>query len=302
MFHSVAAERDARWIAPRNRVAPEAFEAQMRFLSRRRRVIDLDSFIEGAAAGREFPVGAVVLTFDDGYLDNLTVAAPILKRYKLPATLYLPTGYITRGENQWADVLYSAFRLRRSRFVEVSGQGRADLNVDRDRTGAYETLSQRLLTSGYSDRSQLLDDVVRQLDPESQPDRQTLNWSEVRGLAEDIPGFSIGVHTHDHLDLTSFSTSETQREMSQSIDCFESEMGYKPIHFSFPYGRSSGELLKQLPGLGLASAMTRAEPTETEMVDPFDLRRIEADSSMRLLPYWTSGAHPGLSLLLFGRS
>ena len=46
------------------------------------------------------------ITFDDGYRDNLTVAAPILEKYRLPATLFLATGYVERGETQWSDTLH----------------------------------------------------------------------------------------------------------------------------------------------------------------------------------------------------
>ena len=55
------------------------------------------------AAGRTPPAGTVCITFDDGYRDNLTVAAPILEKYRLPATLFLATGFVERGETQWSD-------------------------------------------------------------------------------------------------------------------------------------------------------------------------------------------------------
>ena len=78
-------------------VSVHAFESQMAYLARRRRVVSLDD----AAAGR-VPPGppAVALTFDDGYVSVLDHAAPLLQRYGFPAAVFVPTKWIGR-ENTW---------------------------------------------------------------------------------------------------------------------------------------------------------------------------------------------------------
>src|SRR5712692_3225333 len=105
MYHSIAADNVAESVDPPNRLPPGMFERQMAFLSEHRRVVALSHVVEEIAAGRSPAAGTVCITFDDGYLDNLTTAAPILDRHKLPATLFLATGYVERGEAQWADSL-----------------------------------------------------------------------------------------------------------------------------------------------------------------------------------------------------
>jgi peptidoglycan/xylan/chitin deacetylase (PgdA/CDA1 family) len=114
LYHSVPGARVAEWIDPANSMPPDLFEAQMRYLSRRRRVISMDELVEAIAAHRKLVLGTVVITFDDGYRDNLEVAAPILERYRLPATLYLATGAISEGR-LWIDELYAMF-CRRTRY------------------------------------------------------------------------------------------------------------------------------------------------------------------------------------------
>ena len=106
MYHSVAPDDAARYIEPGNRVDPRSFERQMAFLAAERRVLALSELMAEIAAGRTPPAGTVCITFDDGYRDHLTVAAPILERYRLPATLFLATGLVERGENQWSDTLH----------------------------------------------------------------------------------------------------------------------------------------------------------------------------------------------------
>lgn len=72
--------------------SPHLFERLCRFLSRNFSVCSLPRLAAKLASGR--PVGGLAaLTFDDGYLDNLTVAAPILKKYRLPATFFITSSF-----------------------------------------------------------------------------------------------------------------------------------------------------------------------------------------------------------------
>jgi peptidoglycan/xylan/chitin deacetylase (PgdA/CDA1 family) len=73
-------------------VSPTVFESQIEHLVENFNVIDLADFMAG-----KIPERAVILTFDDGYEDLYTTAAPVLKRYGLPSTVFMITGRI--GQN-----------------------------------------------------------------------------------------------------------------------------------------------------------------------------------------------------------
>src|SRR5829696_2659090 len=78
MYHSISHPSLCEWIDPANSNTAECFEAQMRFLSEHRSVVSMDALVQSVRAGDELPAQTVALTFDDGYRDNLLVAAPIL--------------------------------------------------------------------------------------------------------------------------------------------------------------------------------------------------------------------------------
>src|SRR3989338_10297031 len=81
-------------------VSPENFERHMEFLAQHHyRVISLDELIRGINNGKVFPRNTVVITFDDGYLDNYTNAFEILKRYQFPATIFVPSDDIDTKEH-----------------------------------------------------------------------------------------------------------------------------------------------------------------------------------------------------------
>jgi len=69
------------------------FEAFCRFFQRYFRVIPASEQVAGCRAGRDMG-GTMSITFDDGYLDNFEVAAPILRKLNLPATFFVTTGFV----------------------------------------------------------------------------------------------------------------------------------------------------------------------------------------------------------------
>ena len=102
-YHSVADRDHARWVDPRYHMTPKEFERQVKFFATRRSPVSLGRLVQALEEGRDLPPRSVVVTLDDGYRDHLTVAAPILAKHRIPATFFLPTGYVERAENQCLD-------------------------------------------------------------------------------------------------------------------------------------------------------------------------------------------------------
>lgn len=301
MYHSIAPDDVAESIDPPNRMSPALFEAQMAYLSKHRRVVPFSEVIEQIASGMSPPAGTVCITFDDGYLDNLTVAAPILERYKLPATLYLATGYVRRSEAQWADSLHSLFKWRTRNRLRVSclGPDAADLASAASRAAIRTTLHRHLLEATCRQRKQLLRDVERQLKPKNAAPRLTLNWEDVRELRRRYPFFEIGGHTREHIDLRKHHGDRARSEIDGCAEDLRRELGMTPLHFSFPYGRWCDESRRIVCVSGWQSAVgSNTSIRVDKLSDRFAIPRIEAPRSMTELRFKTSGAYPGaLSLL-----
>src|SRR5687768_2534006 len=85
------------------------FERQVRFLRRWANVVPLRPALADLVEGRPLPPRAVALTFDDGYLDNYTVASPILRAAGLPATFFLVPGFLSGTAQAWWEDLGWAF-------------------------------------------------------------------------------------------------------------------------------------------------------------------------------------------------
>ena len=123
MYHAVVRSTDRGRVDPRMAISVRAFERQMRFLSCHRRVISMSALVDQLKRGVRIAPGTVVITFDDGYRSLLDIVAPILHRYNLPAIAYLLTGYVSRGQSQFSDVLYAAFSFRSRHSLSLSDEG-----------------------------------------------------------------------------------------------------------------------------------------------------------------------------------
>ncbi len=304
MYHSVADGADRDWIDPSNDLDPGAFARQMEFLVASRRVVSMGGLVDSIVNGCDLPKSAVVLTFDDGYLNNARVVAPILKKLGLPATLYLPTRYIDGGETQWVDRLYVAFKARtRHSLSLVSPAVNVDISGSVEELAAVDLCRRFLLGASYLDRRRVLEEIEEQLRPDGVAPRTTMNWSEVRAMREENPGWEFGVHTVEHRDLSACDEVTARREIDESVAVFAREMGYAPQHFSFPYGRSTGVTRGMVCEAGLNSAVAaRPGGPGRSGEDAFWIGRVEAPRTLSRLKYRTSAAYPGIAGWIGGRA
>gem|GEM_PF-590460 len=297
MYHSVPPPELESAIAPSVRKRVEIFQRQIEFFSRHRRVVSMTELGDLLAGGRTAPRGTVVLTFDDGYLDTLRVAAPILAAAELPATLYLPTWYIDQAKPQWIDELWHMFRTKRSRRVETE-LGNRDASTERAAKHVMDELSSAMLEASLEERERLLSQARESLNPSERLPRLTMNWDEVRTLVREYPRFELGGHTVGHLDLRKWTGPVAATEITDCADTIERQTGTRPRHFSFPYGRwcSETKQMVQLAGYQTAVGAGRDVLLDNHS-DRWALPRVDGQTSVARLRFLTSGAYPRMPLV-----
>ena len=296
MYHSVAENNSAQWIDPRNHVMAYIFEKQMEFLSENKKVISLDDLVNAVLRGRPLDEESVVLTFDDGYLDNLHIAAPILDRLNLTATLFLPTNYIDRGETQWVDQVYTIFKHRSKLTLNLPGS-RTIFHLDHPEheNSAYKAVCTELIKADAVKRRSLLIDLQDQLQPEFTAPRLTMNWEEVRTLLSKHHCFQLGGHTQEHTDLTAASPKNAKKEIDFCAQRIKDETGITPRYFSFCYGRSNQNLRNMLAHTWIKAAFgdCNNSPAINDSTNIFNMSRVEAPSSIKNFDLITNSFNNG---------
>ena len=130
MYHRIAEERFDPWNLC---VTPENFSQQLEVLkSSGLNVMHLHELAASLSSGK-IPKRSVVLTFDDGYLDNLENGRPILERYGIPATVFVASGYLASEGEFWWDamerVLLTPGKLPETLEVEVDGERKSGIST-----------------------------------------------------------------------------------------------------------------------------------------------------------------------------
>jgi peptidoglycan/xylan/chitin deacetylase (PgdA/CDA1 family) len=270
-YHRVNDEGDPFLPAVPTRV----FEQQMRHVAGTYQVLPVEELAERAARGALPPLG-LAITFDDGYRDTLTHAAPILARHGLPATVFLATGFIGGGEVPWVDRLAVALKSTRQEVLRTPWGATFSLATPAERLAALERLLAYLKRLADEDCRRAVDALVARLRPSQEAAAKTLmlTWDDVhalRGL-----GFRLGAHTVNHPILTRVSLERAWTEILGSRTMIASACGEVPRAFAYPNGRPedySPAVTRLVQEAGFTCAATTRFGINTRATPPFELRR-----------------------------
>jgi peptidoglycan/xylan/chitin deacetylase (PgdA/CDA1 family) len=218
----------------------DAFEQQIAYLSRHFNILTMDDAI-ARLKSRTLPARSLVLTFDDGYRDNLTQAAPILAKYKAPATVFVATNGLETGI-LWNDKLTHAIEHSSAAEIslpEISVQ--LSLADQENRQLANSQLINQLKFLPQSERDRWVSEVLEQLAVEDYP-RLMLNPSELVDLRNH--GWQIGAHTHDHSILSCESDEDSAFQIRHSCQRLAEVLDEPVRYFAYPnglFGRDFGQ-------------------------------------------------------------
>lgn len=229
-YHRVLAGRDP--LLPDEPDAA-AFRAQMTALARLCSVLPLPEAARRLAAGT-LPARAACVTFDDGYANNLEVAAPILENLGLPATFFIAGGAVDRGI-MWNDLVIEAIR-RAPSALDCGPIGGEAVPLP-DGAARAAAVPQVLGSMKYRPLEERWTAAVAlyERNVEGPPPRLMMTREQVRDLAR--RGFDVGGHTVSHPILATLPADEARREIAGSWQWVREVTGVAPRSFAYPNGR-----------------------------------------------------------------
>ena len=289
MYHRVAPAGIDPW---RLLVTPEHFAEHLEVLRRTTTPLPLRRLVAEYASGR-LPERAVAITFDDGYVDNLTVAMPLLAAADIPATVYVATGNTGTAREFWWDALTRALLLptvlpsdlaitlagkrHHWRLGGATAGGWGTVNaggISRKRAEFHTQVWEQVRPLSAAER----DDAITYLEEWSGskiPPRQShrvMTADEL--LAIEVGGLiDIGAHTVTHPLLPSLSVEEQRHEMATSCADLERLLGHRVRSFSYPFGGADERTTALARSLEFESATAIHQETVWRGSDVFRLPR-----------------------------
>jgi len=220
-----------------------------------------------------------VITFDDGYRDLYQHAYPVLRDFRLPAVIYVPSAFIGTDRRLCHDRLYAALKCMRERAIGPMAVGVGSpaerwlidaLEGDPPAEIALERLIARHPTRGLLRMADALDDRLGLAS--SRPEGELpLSWEMLREM--ETHGIVTGAHTAEHTVLTHETVEEARREIALCKATIERALRRPVRHFAYCNGYYSAGVAQALKAEGFVSAVTTEDMPNTPGVDPFALKR-----------------------------
>lgn len=264
-------------------VTKQTFQKHMKYLSKNHNVVSLEELIDTIKRGRKFKDYTCAITFDDGWQDNYKYAFPILKKFNLPATILLTTGFIGKTEWFWQDkVMYLIYN-----FLENKEQLKKEID---DVTKSWNILTPLLKNNTLSEEhlneiinklkelpineiDKIIDEMKVKLKIKDFPSKRlTLNWEEIDEMAND--NITFGSHTVNHPILTNLSDDEITTELSISKKTLDEYLSIKIRGFCYPNGDYNAKIKKMTKENGYGYAVTTQKGFTTNQDDLYGIKRI----------------------------
>jgi peptidoglycan/xylan/chitin deacetylase (PgdA/CDA1 family) len=215
----------------------DQFDWQIGYLKRRFQTTTLEEAV--AMACGNMPIRTCVLiTFDDGYLDNYNLAFPILRSHGVQGVFFLPTSLVGTNHLPWWDVI--AYIIKNSRKDIVHLQYPRRMQFDLPRQGVTQVISS-LLQVYKSPEMRLQDRFITDLAsacevsvPFANAERCIMNWQEARQMQNE--GMAFGSHTHTHEILSKLSVARQSEEVCLSRGILEAELNRRIDVLAYPVG------------------------------------------------------------------
>jgi len=282
-YHRVDDYDENPWLDPGMISAtPQVFEDQMRYLATNYQVVSVSDVITALGFGRNrsLPPRAVLVSFDDAYCDFEEHAWPILKHYKIPVTLFVPTAYPDHPERVfWWDRLYYAVQ-NTPRIGDLETPiGSLSLSIPH-RYHVYKALLGYLKSLRHTDAMVLVERFCNDLGVQSTKSH-VLDWGSLRRLSQE--GVNLGPHTRTHPLMNRVSLDDAREEAVGSLRDLEREVGPTLPVFAYPGGGFSNEIISSLASEGFSLAFTTIRGVnDLNRSDPLALRRINVGARTTL--------------------
>jgi peptidoglycan/xylan/chitin deacetylase (PgdA/CDA1 family) len=215
-------------------VSPSNFESHLEVIRSLGSPMALPRFVQGLQDQARGGSPPIALTFDDGYRDNLAIAAPLLERLGVPATVFVTTGPVDGPMEMWWDEVIRV-TLPPSAVEADPGWSLEDPS---DPTPAHSDLRRMLIFLRGLPAAERESRLAALRDPLSggpNPDHSTMSAGDVAKIASS-PAVDVGAHTVTHPVLAALDYPAQLGELQSSRERLGEIIGHPPACFAYPYG------------------------------------------------------------------
>jgi peptidoglycan/xylan/chitin deacetylase (PgdA/CDA1 family) len=283
-YHRVSLDfrTDAADSLPSLLVAADTMRRQLAQLARTCDVVPLDDALrilsELPRALRGPARDYAVVTFDDGYVGVHDHALPVLAELRMPATVFMATGFAGTQRRLAHDRLWTTLSELWRRNVPPAAAGLPgpeqallESSAGAGPASTLDRLISRLRHDELVTVAAALEARLGIVETDLPAESRLMTWDELRDL--EANGIAVGGHTVNHAMLANLPPSRVRQEVRGCFEHLADHLGHAPRHFAYPNGYYTPGVKRAVRDAGFGGAVTTEDLENRRGGDPFALRR-----------------------------
>lgn len=264
------------------------FREQLIFIKRHYQAISIDDLVLSLRERKQLPERSVLLTFDDGFMNNYKVAFPLLTEFNLPAVIYLTTDYIDTDQHLWFDELFLSLKTALENQIDLESIEElfSVFDLPNDLAELYPLLSNQLKRKPLEERLRLISKLKNKSPAKLDPMHENFNlltWKQVKEMqASGL--ISFGVHTATHRIVSELDQEEWHNEIAAPKKRLSEILNTEIATFCYPNGIPNLDFNKKheqyLLEQGYVCSFSTAESLSDAHYEPFRIARVPVGNDL----------------------
>ena len=255
----------------------QTFEKQLQLFIERYTFISLEQLMDYFTKKKALPKNPVLITFDDGYKNNYHIAVPILRKFNIPAAIFICPGLVGKKAPNWPDLIEYAVvshPLPRMEFIDQGNKYVFDTSTPEKKISSITALKNTLFRLSAASRTKIIKQIFEnyKIKKEYGGNYTLMNWNEIKELNRQ--NISVGSHTINHPILTSETPLQALWQLAESKKMIEVNIGKNVLSFAYPNGVFNENVQKLVKKAGYLCAFTTQWGKNTHNTNPHLLKRI----------------------------
>lgn len=267
------------------KVSRTSFEKQIQYLKRHYTLLSGEQLVDIIRNKKPLPDNSCLITFDDGWRDNYTNAYPILKKYNIPAIIFISTDFISTNNIFWHEQLQELLKnIPANTINKELDKLLSDWPVDiiklisealkQPNSKRHLKISELISTLKLVDPEKIDELIIKLSKIYNQKlidESLILSWDEINEMSQN--NICFGSHTKSHAILTQISNDKVIEELKESKSKIENKINNEVEFISYPNGNYNTDIASATKKLGYLAGFTCRSGLNISINNPFEMKR-----------------------------
>lgn len=258
------------------------FKSLIQKLSKKGNPISIDEAVKTLREKKKIKPKSFVISFDDGFYNNISIAYPILRSLKIPFVIYLTTNFIDKNGMSWIDQIeHCVYKTKIKKLFISRYKKNFEIKNDKEKIKLMKYIRTKVKKDKNCDPNKFAKQINKILgfNKEIRSNLiidKKLSWKDIKKFKNNNL-ITFGGHSHTHLPLGYLKPNILKQEIKTSVRKIKNQLGSNNIHYSYPEGSKetySKKVIRELKKNNIKSSVTTLDGSNSKNTNLYELKRI----------------------------